>query len=115
MSYTPAGGVEASTNFRKMIKEILWRDGGEEGVWVTQLLNLRCFDVGNDEVARADFHCIDPDLVFLPHLPYVFHDAHLRYAVIFPESCDIGVVMFRCCPHEVKVSSPFVGLVNRSG
>ena len=54
------GAVESSTEFGKMIKEISWRDGGEEGVWVTQLLNKGCFDVGDDEVARADFHCMYP-------------------------------------------------------
>ena len=68
--------VKASTEFSNMIEEILWRDGGEENVRVMQLLNPRCFDVGDDQVARANFHCTDPVLVVCSCLPYMFHAAH---------------------------------------
>ena len=105
------GAVEASAEFGKIIEEISWRDGGEEGVGVTQLLNPHCFDVGDDEVVRANFHCTDPVFVVCPRLTYVFHAAHLRYAVVFPESCDSRVVIFTCCAHEAKGSSPDVGLL----
>ena len=71
------GAVEASTEFNKIIEEILWRDGSEEIVRVTQLLNSRFFDVGHDQVARADFHCTDPVFVVCYCITYMFHAAHL--------------------------------------
>ena len=71
------GAVKASTKSSKMIKEISWRDGSEEGIRVTQLLNPHCFDVGNDQVAHVNFYCTHPVLVVRSCLPYIFHAAHL--------------------------------------
>ena len=47
------GAVETSTEFSKMIEEILCRGGGEEGVRVTQLLNSNFFGICNDQVVCA--------------------------------------------------------------
>ena len=82
---------------------------------MTQLLNPRGVDVGDNEVARADFHCTDMVLVVHPRLPYVFHAAHLRYAFVFTESCNRGFLIFTCFAHEVEGSSLIVGLVYHFG